>query len=99
MSEEYITLQNMVEQLKNESNYWRKLSNSKEHHSINLSAEIEILHRNLVIANAENEEFSRVNAKIWDQTKLWIKEDSEIISKQAAQIRFLVEKVKKLENK
>jgi len=99
MSEEYFANQSTIEKLKEESKYWRKLANSKEHHSINLTAEIEILHRNLGIAKAENEEFSRVNMRIWDQTKLWIKEDSEIISKQAAQIRFLVEKVKKLEKK
>jgi len=46
---------------------------------------------------SENDEYRRTNDRIWETTKVWIKEDSEIISKQAGQIKYLVAKVKSLE--
>ena len=46
---------------------------------------------------SENDEYRRTNDRIWETAKTWIKEDSEIISKQAGQIKYLVAKVKSLE--
>ena len=99
MSEEYITMQNIIEQLKKESKYWRNMSINRERHSNNLTAEIEALTNNVLAVTTENEEYNRLNARIWDQTKTWVQEDSDIISRQAAQIRFLVGRVKELEKK
>jgi FtsZ-binding cell division protein ZapB len=113
MSEEYITMQNMIEQLNKESIYWRKMVVSEAHHYIHLKAEIELLTSDLNSIKAENElltndlnslkteneEYNRLNARIWDQTKTWIKQDSDIISRQAAQIKFLAGRIKALEKK
>lgn len=99
MSEEYITMQNMIEQLKKESNYWKKMAINGERHSNNLATENEVLTNNIVAVTTENEEYNRLNARIWDQTKVWVQEDSYIISRQAAQIKFLVARVKELEKK
>ena len=96
MSEEYVMLQYQNEQLKKDLAYWMKVASDavreKNEHIAPLSQKID----ELVL---DNDEYRRTNDRIWETAKTWIKEDSEIISKQASQIKYLVAKVKSLEKK
>ena len=87
-------LQYQNEQLKKDLAYWMHVASyaaPKKNDDISpLSQKIDEL-------TSENDEYRRTNDRIWETTKAWIKEDSEIISKQAGQIKYLVAKVKSLE--
>ena len=102
MSEEYTLLQYDIERLKKDLLYWRKTA-SEALESSGAAAiqakdeEIRMLKIQLEESRAENEDFSRLNQRIWETAKTWIKEDSVIVSKQAAQIKYLLEKIKSME--
>ena len=99
MSEEYVMLQYDNEQLKKDVLHWIKLATEAQAALDNTRNENEQHKETIRTLISENEEYRRTNERIWETTKIWIKEDSEIISKQAAQIRFLVDKIKALEKK
>ena len=94
LSEEYVMLQYQNEQLKKDLAYWMKVASEavreKNEHMAPLTQKIDEL-------VSENDEYNRTNDRIWETTKAWIREDSEIISKQSGQIKYLVAKVKSLE--
>ena len=94
MSEEYVMLQYQIEQLKKDLAYWMQVASDavreKNEHIAPLTQRIDEL-------VSENDEYKRTNDRIWETTKSWIREDSDIISKQAGQIKYLVAKVKSLE--
>ena len=69
MSEEYIMLQYENDILKQENIKWMKLI-SEAH------AEIEGLKHTFHYMQAECDEYSRNNERIWETTKRWIQEDS-----------------------
>lgn len=100
MSEEYIMMQYENEQLKRDIVHWRGVANAKSDVTTEvtkLKTELEELTNKITFVRSENEELVRTNDRIWATTKEWIMEDSKIISKQAGQIKYLVEKVKRLE--
>ena len=91
MSEEYVMLQYQNEQLKKDLAYWMQVASDavreKNEHIAPLTQKLDEL-------VSENDEYKRTNERIWETTKVWIKEDSEIISKQSGQIKYLVAKLK-----
>jgi hypothetical protein len=93
MSEEYTLMQYDNERLKKDIAYWRQMAAS----TMQLQQEMETMRQTMLELKAENEDYLRLNDRIWATTKAWILEDSAIISKQDSQIKFLVEKVKTLE--
>lgn len=90
MSEEYVMLQYENEKLRLDLIQWMKLASDAQ-------AEIEGLKHTLHYTRAENDEYHRINERIWETTKKWIQEDSAIISKQAGQIQYLTKKIRVLD--
>jgi hypothetical protein len=100
MSEEYTLMQYESEQLRNDILYWRKIATEameKSQTAVQLQKDVETLTKLSESLKAENEEYRRTNERIWETTKVWIREDSDIISKQASQIKYLAAKIKVLE--
>jgi hypothetical protein len=102
MSEEYTLLQYDLERLKKDLLYWRKVASDAQESSsvVAIKAkddEIRRLNTQIEELQAENDDFGRLNHRIWETAKVWIREDSAIISKQAAQIKYLVAKLKQAE--
>ena len=100
MSEEYTLMQYESEQLRNDLLYWRKVATEaveKSTTAVQLQKEVDTITIVVEALKAENDEYRRTNERIWETTKVWIREDSDIISKQASQIKYLAAKVKTLE--
>jgi len=100
MAEEYTLMQYECDQLRNDILYWRKIATEameKSQAAVQLQKEVDTLIKVSEDLKAENEEYRRTNERIWETTKVWIREDSDIISKQASQIKYLAAKVKAME--
>jgi hypothetical protein len=91
MSEEYVMLQYQNEQLKKDLAYWMAVASDAVRDK---NDSIAPLNQKIDELVSENEEYKRTNDRIWETTKAWIREDSNIISKQAGQIKYLVAKLK-----
>lgn len=103
LDNEYTLLQYENERYNQDLLYWRKIAaealEKNNYALVQNMNDIDDLTRKVEELTAENEEYRRTNERIWETTKVWIMEDSSIISKQAGQIKYLLEKLKQYEKK